>query len=463
MRRELQLSVAAAVLAVAAVPAAAQADGIKRTAAGATPADITAARDQFRTDVGGGVTPGAGGSFGGVRREINWDGVPEPASDPNPFPAGTFLARGVQFDTPGTGFKVSANDPGAAPAHFGNPDIQPFTVQKLFAPVGSTITDVHFFVPGTATPATTNAFGVAFADVDTAGSAKLEFFDPAGALIDTVVAPPSANGGLSFAGETFTAGERVGRVRITSGNKAIAAAEAPGDDIVAMDDFLYAEPQPGQIALQLAAQRVDEDAGKAVLTVTRAGANTGAASVDFATADGSAQAGQDYTAASGTLSFAAGETSKSIEVPISSDSLQEGDETLSVNLSNATGAALAAPRAATVTIQDRSAPRDTSAPKATLARLRASGLRYLLAANEAGTYRAKVTLTRTQARKARLSKLTLASVANRSLHSGANRLTVKLSARTRAKLHRAHVKPTLTVVLRDTAGNQATLRQRVDL
>src|SRR4051794_347882 len=244
MRRELQLSVAAAVLAVAAVPAAAQADGIKLTASGATPADITAARDQFRVDVGGGATAGANGSFGGLRREINWDGVPEAASDPNEFPPGTFLPRGVLFATTGSAFKVSSN---AAPVRFNNPDIQAFTPQKLFTPVGATVTDVHFFVPGTATPATTNAFGVVFADVDTAGSAKIEYFDPAGALIDTVVAPPSANGGLSFAGETFTAGERVGRVRITSGNKALAAAEAPGDDMVAMDDFLYAEPQPGQI------------------------------------------------------------------------------------------------------------------------------------------------------------------------------------------------------------------------
>jgi hypothetical protein len=463
MRREIQLSVAATVLAAAFVPAAAQADGLKRTASGATPADITAARDQFRADVGGGVTAGANGSFGGLRREINWDAVPETASDPNPFPAGTFLARGVLFATPGPGFKVSTNPAGAAPQFFGNPDIQPFTPQKLFVPSGSTITDVSFFVPGTATPATTNAFGVVFADVDTAGSAKIEYFDPAGALIDTVAAPPSASGGLSFAGETFTAGERVARVRITSGNKALAAAEAPGDDMVAMDDFLYAEPQPGQIAFQVAEQRVDEDAGKAVLTVTRAGANTGTATVDFATADGSAKAGQDYTAASGTLSFAAGETSKRIEVPISADTVQEGDETLNVNLSGAAGAAAAAPSSATVTIQDRSAPADTRAPRATLARLRAAGLRYLLASDEAGTYRATVTLTKAQARKAGLSKRTLASIATRSLQSGANRLTVKLAARTRAKLHRAHVKPKLTVVVRDVAGNQATLRQRVDV
>ena len=46
-------------------------------AAGSTPVDITATRDAFRTAVGGGTVAGANGSFGGIRREINWDGVPD--------------------------------------------------------------------------------------------------------------------------------------------------------------------------------------------------------------------------------------------------------------------------------------------------------------------------------------------------------------------------------------------------
>ena len=43
---------------------------------GATPAAITPTRDAFRTAIGGGTTAGANGDVGGVRREINWDGVP---------------------------------------------------------------------------------------------------------------------------------------------------------------------------------------------------------------------------------------------------------------------------------------------------------------------------------------------------------------------------------------------------
>ena len=59
--------------------------------------------------------------------------------------------------------------------------------------------------------------------------------------------------------------------------------------------------------------------------------------VDYATADGTAAAGADYTATSGTLTFAAGETTKTVSVPILDDSHDEGEETFTLRLSNATG------------------------------------------------------------------------------------------------------------------------------
>jgi hypothetical protein len=432
-------------------PAAAHADGVKRTASGANPASIQAAIDAFRADIGGANNAGGPPAAAG-RREINWDGVPDPAADPNPFPAGTFLGRGVLFATPGTGFKVSANagNPTATPVRFDNPELQTFSTQKLFTAIGSPITDNHFFVPGTATPATTNAFGVVFADVDTTGSAKLEFFDSAGALIDTVVAPASPSGGLSFAGESFNAGERAARVRITSGTSTTLTSDPAGQDTVVMDDFIYGEPQPGLIALQAADATVEEDAGKAVLTVTRAGANSAAASVAFATADGSAKAGKDYTATSGTVTFGPGETTKRIEIPVSADKVKEGNETYTVALSNASGAALAAPRTATVTIHDR-----TTKLKATLHRV--SALRYLIGANASGSYRLKVTITKVEAKKLHRSSRTLISTGNRTLHAGANTARLTLGKRLKAQLRADGIKPKLTITLSDGT----TLRQRV--
>jgi len=87
-------------------------------AAGADPAAITPTRDAFRAAVGGGSVAGANGSFGGLRREINWDAVPVAFSDANALPSNFFNVnspRGAVFSTPGTGFLVSANAGEATP------------------------------------------------------------------------------------------------------------------------------------------------------------------------------------------------------------------------------------------------------------------------------------------------------------------------------------------------------------
>ena len=79
---------------------------------------------------------------------------------------------------------------------------------------------------------------------------------------------------------------------------------------------------------------VAEGAGTATFTVTRSGATGGTTTVDYTTADGTASAGSDYTATSGSLSFAPGETSKTITVSITDDSDVEGSEGFTVELSN---------------------------------------------------------------------------------------------------------------------------------
>jgi hypothetical protein len=459
MRRNLPLSLAALAAAAALIPAAAQADGVKRTAAGAAPADITAAVNTFRADLGGvnnvGGPPAASG-----RREINWDGVPDSAADPNPFPGGFFLARGLQYDTPGTGFQVSAKatNPTATPVRFNNPEFQAFSQERLFAPIGSNTYDSHFFVPGTGTPATTSGFGVVFTDVDVTGSAKIEYFDSAGALLDTAVAPASPNGGLSFAGESFNAGERVARVRVTSGTTTTLTSDPAGQDAVAQDDFVYGEPLAGLVAFQVGEARVDEDAGTAALTVTRQGANGGVATVAYATADGTAKAGQDYAEKTGTVTFGPGETSKQIKIAISADNANEQDETFTVALSNASGAALAAPRTETVTIQDRT-PAKKGKLKVRLFRVLSPGLRFAIASDADGSYRFKLTLSAAQAKKLGLKKRTLAISGRRTLHSGANTLSLALGDKLKARLHKAKIKPTLTIAL----GDGTNVRQRVAL
>ena len=101
---------------------------------------------------------------------------------------------------------------------------------------------------------------------------------------------------------------------------------------------------------------VGETAGSVTLTVGRSGNRNGAASVDYATTNGTATAGADYTAVSGTLNFADGEAQKTIAVPLSNDSLPEGVELFHVNLSNPQGGPLLALATTDVIIDDDELP-----------------------------------------------------------------------------------------------------------
>jgi len=97
------------------------------------------------------------------------------------------------------------------------------------------------------------------------------------------------------------------------------------------------------------------EGGNLVFTVTRAGATGIAISVNYATANGTAVAGSDYTAASGTLTFAVGETSKTITVATTDDTAVESNETLTIALSNPTSGATLNRTTATGTIIDNDA------------------------------------------------------------------------------------------------------------
>ncbi len=262
-----------ALLGLLALAGSAHAQLTVRSGTGANAAALTSVRDQFRTDLGGGTTAGANGSFGGIRREINWDGVPAAFSAPNNLPANFFNAnspRGAVFSTGGTGFQVSGStaDAGAgqpAAANFGNlnatytTEFQTFSPQRLFTSLGSNVYDVNFFVPGTSTPALVSGFGSIFADVDLAGTTSIQFFDASNVSLGAFAASPLSSG-LSFLGAFTTNGQpQISRVRVTLGNTTIGPNDANGDsaDIVVADDFIYGEPQaagaaapePGSLAL----------------------------------------------------------------------------------------------------------------------------------------------------------------------------------------------------------------------
>jgi hypothetical protein len=166
---------------------------------------------------------------------------------------------------------------------------------------------------------------------------------------------------VTLNGDTAFEGNDTFFVNLSSGVNATFA------DNQGLGTILNDDAQGGIISFSQANYAVGESDGLVTITVNRSGDLAGSASVDYATGDdsaafsttpcatvnGTALSRCDFTARAGSLTFAAGESSKSFTVLISQDSFVEGGETFPLALSNLTGGAVfASPSSATVTIND---------------------------------------------------------------------------------------------------------------
>jgi len=135
-----------------------------------------------------------------------------------------------------------------------------------------------------------------------------------------------------------------------------AGKPVPQNNIVDIGALEYSFS--GTIELGSATYSVAEDGILATINVIRTAGFHGAISVDYATSDGTALAGSDYTAASGTLFWTDGDTlDKIFTITILGDVLAEGNETVNIVISNPTGGAfLGTPNSALLTITDTSEP-----------------------------------------------------------------------------------------------------------
>ena len=107
-----------------------------------------------------------------------------------------------------------------------------------------------------------------------------------------------------------------------------------------------------QLNFSVAVSRVARTAGTGVITVIRTGGLSGTITVQFATSDGTATAGSDYTAENGTLTFGPDVTAQTISIPLLNTG-QSGSKTLNVTLSNpGGGAVLLTPSSLSLTITD---------------------------------------------------------------------------------------------------------------
>jgi glucose/arabinose dehydrogenase len=138
----------------------------------------------------------------------------------------------------------------------------------------------------------------------------------------------------------------------TSASTPVLQGTLTTDEIVAVPLSV-----PGTLALELSEYRLGEDGRSLSINIVRRNGSSSAVTVSYGTRSGTAQPGLDYTAVTGEVAFASGETVKTVEIPILDDALREGDETFSFVIDNALGGAqLVSPRTATVVIVDNELP-----------------------------------------------------------------------------------------------------------
>lgn len=106
------------------------------------------------------------------------------------------------------------------------------------------------------------------------------------------------------------------------------------------------------LSLSASAYGVAENGGTITITVNRTGVTTSTVGVNYATSNGTANSGTDYTAAAGSFTFNSGETVKTFTVPIVNNSSIEGGRIFNITLSNPTGGAALQTVTAAVTIND---------------------------------------------------------------------------------------------------------------
>jgi len=163
---------------------------------------------------------------------------------------------------------------------------------------------------------------------------------------------------------TFPAGSTSRTIAVTiNGDTAVEANEIFYVDLSAPSGATVADARAvgsiknddgtGTIAFGASSYQKAESGGSATIAVTRSGGLGAGMTAQYATTNGTASAGTDYTSTSGTLTFAAGVTSVSFQVPLTNDTRDEVTETVNLSLSNpAGGAVLGTRRTASLNIVD---------------------------------------------------------------------------------------------------------------
>jgi glucose/arabinose dehydrogenase len=184
------------------------------------------------------------------------------------------------------------------------------------------------------------------------------------AQADVDYATPSVNGRANTGQVVFEPGETEASFTIPILNDALietnetfaVGIQNPGAGVLGAPRTvlvtLLDDDTPSTLAMSQPALTLSEGIVTATLTVQRSGNLAGVASIDFASRNGTARAGEDYGAVAGTLVFAAGAATQTITIPILNDAVVESSETFSISLSHPVDAMLGPQVTATITLLD---------------------------------------------------------------------------------------------------------------
>lgn len=138
-------------------------------------------------------------------------------------------------------------------------------------------------------------------------------------------------------------------VNLTSPTGGAVIGDAQGVGTINDND---ASPACQGVSFAVSSNGAVTEGVNSVFTITKTGTATGSCAVSYASVNGTATAGSDYTAASGTLTFTTAQTSQTVSVATTDDATVESAETFNLNLSGATNGATIGTAAATATIND---------------------------------------------------------------------------------------------------------------
>jgi hypothetical protein len=230
---------------------------------------VTSAIASFKAAIGGADNGSVTGSQPTGFRQVTWDDVPDSLAAPYTFldgfdfynkqsPRGLIVvATPVLEGQEPNALEVSANasNPTSTPALFGNINpalpsyfaaFSPQRIFRVFPLYREPVVFISFKVPGTSTSATVSGFGAVFTDVNLTGSTHMSFYDLNNGSLGTFTVPAaSGHQMVSFCGVVFP-GARISSVSMKVGTASVSNSvlEDATHDIVALDDFVYAEPQP---------------------------------------------------------------------------------------------------------------------------------------------------------------------------------------------------------------------------